>query len=174
MSVSTSEELSQGLFTPFFQEVRGGHDGKSPVGTVHVNISDVGEAGGGTVSLNLFMSRLTFGFRAIIAPTLIVTADNLAAAEAVRLGFAIGNLRLGVGLFEAELAVASEGGNRARFEPSGFVLQHDEVSSDVVMSVVWSTNTDTKVYDVDMFAAVFDAEVIEKHGSISDFLAGVR
>lgn len=175
MSISSSVAIGDGLFVPFFQDVRGGKEGKSPVGTVNVDLSDVGEAGGGTVTLSLTMTREIFGFRAIVAPTLIVAADTLATAEAIRMQATFtGNRRLGNHMEQAVLALAAQGQNVAKFEESGLVFESDLLDETTILSFVWSTNTDTKIYNFRLFGAVFDAEIIEAEGSISDFLAGVR
>ncbi len=175
MAVTGSVNLDDGIYVPFMQEVRGGHDGKSPVGTVHQTLQLVGAAGGGTVVQTWNIRRIMFGFRAIIAPTLIVTEDTLSTAEAVKLGFALtANRRLAVTTDQAALAIAAQGGNYAKFEESGILLESDTLTQQAALFFTWSTNTDTKLYQARMFAAVFDAELIEAQGSISDFLAGVR
>ncbi len=174
MSISIDVDIADGVYTPFFQDVRGGPDGKSPVGTVSVEAVDIGESGGGTVTQNFFMQRIMFGFRAILAPTLITAEDDLATAEAIRLVWRITNRRLVQSMTQAALAIAGAGGNFAKFDESGLILESDVVASQNFLAFTWSTNTLAKVYRSFLFASVFDAEVIEAQGSISDFLAGVR
>lgn len=175
MSVSTFVEFRDGRYVPFMQDVRGGKDGKSPVGTVHSTAAEVGEAGGGTVTISHRMQREQFGFRSLIVPTLIVASDNLSTAEAIRLSYlTAGNRRVAQDSNQIKLAVAGQAGNFAQFEPAGILLESDVLADTSVLQFIWSTNTDTKLYFTRVFAAVFDAELIEAQGAISDFLAGVR
>ncbi len=175
MAVSSSVGLESGIYVPFFQDVRGGKEGRSPVGTLAQTLREVGDGSGGTVVAGFSMQRITFGFRAIIAPTLLASSDNLATPEAVRLQFAAsGNRRLGTSIDQAVVALAAPDKNVAQFDVSGLVLESDLLSETVVINFIWSTNTNLKEYDINIFASVFDAEIIEAQGSISDFLAGVR
>jgi len=174
MAVSNTETIESGIYTPYFQRKRGGEGGQSPVGSVYKSLAVVGAAGGGGVTLNFSMGRLTFGFRAIIVPTLIVTEDTLATAEVVKLNYVSNNRRINVSTDWVTLAIAGPSGNFAKFEDSGLILEREPLAAAGVLGVDWSTNTDTKSYAARMFAAVFDAELIEKEGSVSDFLAGVR
>lgn len=176
MSISNNVEMGDGIYVPFFQKVRGGERGTSPVGTVKAAVTDTGDMSGGTVTIGLVMRKLTFGFRALIVPTFICAIDNLAAAEAVRLVFSEGNRRIGDAavLEEGLLSVAVSGQNVAKFDPAGILWEKLDEGAATVVQAIWSTNTNTIVYNLRIVAAVFDAEVIEKKGSISDFLAGVR
>lgn len=175
MVVVSNVAFRDGLYIPFFQQVRGGADGKSPVGTVHSTNTATGDVSGGAINLRHQLSRLSFGFRALIAPTLIVTIDNLASPEVVNLNFVQeANRRTSIDMVQAALAVAGQQGNAAKFEESGILLEHDNIGLGDSVALIWSTNTDGKVYISNVFAAVFDAELIEANGSVSDFLAGVR
>lgn len=175
MSISTSVAFADGRYTPFMQKVRGGEDGRSPVGTISSSAIDTGEAGGGTVTIAHSLQRIVFGFRAIIAPTLIVASDTLASAEAIRLTFlTAGNRRVEQDLNQIQLAIAGQGGNFAQFQEGGIILESDLLTETNVLQFVWSTNTDTKLYFTRIFASVFDAELIAARGSVSEFLAGVR
>ncbi len=174
MSILVTVSFADGVYTPFFQDVRGGADGKSPVGTVHMNTADVGDGSGGIVTATYTMDRIVYGFRALIVPTQIVSFDNLATPEVVKLQYQSNNRRMITSADQASLAVAAQSGNVAKFDESGILLENEEAFERAVISLVWSTNTNTIVYQTKIFAAVFDAEVIEAQGSVSDFLAGVR
>lgn len=175
MSVTASFDLNEALYVPFMQDVRGGPDGKSPVGTLASIGTDTGDVSGGTVNIKLLMTRMMFGFRAVLAPTLLMSSDNLASPEAVNLKYqSSGNRRVNLSIDQAELAIAAFGGNFAHFEESGIVLESDLLVATSVLEFIWSTNTDGKVYSARGFFAVFDLELIEAQGSISDFLAGIR
>ncbi len=175
MAISATVSIGDGQFTPFFQDVRGGKEGTSPVGTVSQTLSDTGDGSGGTVTLIYTMARLPFGFRAIIVPTYVVALDTLGTAEAIRMNFtAVGNRRLTNSFDQITLAIAGQGQNQAKFDEAGIVIESDLLAETQVLSFIWSTNTNAVVYSARLFAAVFDAEVIEAQGSISDFLAGVR
>ncbi len=175
MSVAADIAINVGLFTPFMQDVRGGAEGKSPVGTLHIDQNVTGDGSGGIAQITMSATRIMFGFRAILAPTLIQAFDDLATPEEVRLQFGVtGNRRIGQGYEDARLAIAASGGNFTQFQPSGIIIESDTIAALNVLSWTWSTNTNAKVYRGRMFASVFDAELIEAQGSISDFLAGVR
>ncbi len=175
MALETFVSLGNALYVPFLQDVRGGKEGKAPVGTVSAHHTDTGDASGGTMTLTFQMERIQFGFRSIIVPTLLVTSDNLSTAEAVRLQYRnAGNRRIGEDYNQASLSVAGSAGNFAKFDESGLILENDVIGVTSALSFIWSTNTNTIVYFARVFAAVFDAEVIEAQGNISDFLAGVR
>lgn len=175
MAVSASVDLAEARYRDFFQEIRGGHDGRSPVGTLHAQATVTGAAGGGSVVHTYTGQRIMYGFRAILAPTLILADDNQASPTTIRLAFSeVANNRLAGQMDQVQLAVAGNGGNFAKFDESGIIVQSDVIATGASLIFVWSTNTDTKVYNSGIFFSVFDAELIEKHGSVSDFLAGVR
>ncbi len=174
LSVSAIVAFGDSQYNDFHQKFRGGQNGMSPVGTLHATATATGDGTGGNVLLLLQMKRVEFGFRAVFVPTLLVTEDDLATPEAVRLQFSSGNKRLSSDMNQAALAVASSVFNVAQFDESGLLLESDVLTAVTVMAFVWSTNTNLKVYTANVFAAVFDMELIEKYGSVSDFLAGVR
>ncbi len=75
---------------------------------------------------------------------------------------------------QATLAIASQGNNVAKFDESGMIFESDILAESDVITFIWSTNENTKAYQTNVFASVFDAELIEAQGSVSDFLAGIR
>lgn len=175
MSVTATVQIGDGLFKPLHQLVRGGSDGKSPVGTVHVLGQAVGDSGGGTAQILMQMRRIEFGMRCIFAPVLISVDDDLASPEAVRLAFsASANIRTTSTVDQSALTLASQGGNHAKFPPEGFLFESDTIATATLLQFIWSTNSDGKVYRAHLIMSVFDAELIEAQGSVSDFLAGVR
>lgn len=175
MAVTSTSGVSQGHFHLLHSKVRGGPEGTSPVGTLSLVKRTAGAAGGGTATVIFTQREIEFGFRCILVPTLITTFDNLAAAEVVNLIYLSTSKRMGAtDVSQAVLAIAASGGNIARFVPDGVLFEVETKTAQEILQCVWSTNTDGKVYDIRAFFSVFDAELIEKHGSVSDFLAGVR
>ncbi len=173
MAVTSTHSLAEGLYIPFSQSVRGGPDGRSPVGTVNHQAADIGDGSGGTVILIMTMDPVMFGFRALVAPTFLSSRDTLATPEAVRVRYQASGRRLSLSLDQMIVPVAGSGGSHGEYPAKGVVMEASGVASQA-LTWTWSTNTNTIVYEGHVFASVFDAEVIEKYGSISEFLAGTR
>lgn len=174
MSVANSVDIGEGLFVPFMQEVRGGAGRSSPVGTLASEVAVTGDSSGGSAIVYFTMSRESFGFRAIVVPTFVSTIDTLGSPEGIRGIFSAGNRRVLQAIEEVKVAIAGSGQNVAKFDAVGVVLEAEEVAPVTVMQYLWSTNTNLKYYNARVFSAVFDAEIIAREGSVSDFLAGVR
>lgn len=178
MTVTTAVSLTPGFFVPLAQKVRGGDGHMSPVGTISQEITTVGDVSGGVVNLGLSDVFNSLGFRALYVPTYLSLVDGLAAVGAVEIQwFAGGNKRIRTSLRSVLTTVRVNSVDIARFEPAGVILEPDQTQSGTgarILNVSWPTNTDGITYRVQYFFAVYDAEDIERYGSISDLLAGVR
>lgn len=174
MATLTIVNMEDQLYVPLHSRVPGGDDGKSPVGTVSIDMGTVGDATGGLARAQLKMRRIEFGFRPIIVPTLITVQDNLAAVGVVEVEYSQSQWRLGTSTNLVVTTVAGPNINQVSVPLNGMVFEVEPQAVTEVLLVSWATNTDTKIYHCHIFGAVFDAEVIEQRGSISELLAGVR
>lgn len=176
MAVTTSVDMATGLFVPWRTAKRGGVDGGDPVGTLSLDASATGAAGGGTVTLTITAVDGSFGFHAIWVPTYIALQDNLAAAESPLFSWrAAGNARLDVNLFQTFLSIRGAGTDDVSVMQNATVpIEPDNRTATQVMQAIWATNTDTIVYHIHTFGVLFDAELLARAGRIPDILAGVR
>ncbi len=169
MSISTTTVMDEvtGLYVPY----RGADRGRGPVATYSIAVSDVGDATGGTMAMSLDASFLMFGFHPLLIPQAVTSVDNLATPATVRLSFITqGNERLALGHDSSVLAVAAAGVNTGTFPRDGYRLiiePRRDVADPTVIQFFWTTNTDTKAYEVDVFFLVYDAEQLAAHGSFN-------
>lgn len=176
MAIDVNRAFNTGLYTPF----RGFDRDVGPVGTMSVDVSATGDAGGGTVLINLTMERQEFGFHPIFVPTRCSSLDTLTTAEVVKFLFTgSGNERLKGDVREARLAVAAAGSeNIAAFEQLGVSIEPAITGDQVIMQMLWSTNEDGKAYHMHVFGILYDAEALARskaRGKGADqLLGGVR
>jgi len=174
MAVSVQVDLGGALFVPVMQRPRGGRGYGFPVGTLAVNAEATGAAGGGVVSIQLQATRTMFGFRVLLVPTKVISQSELAAVEAVAFVWRqVGNRRLNMDLVQVAQEVAS-GDHFAEVDAIGILIEPTDDTLRDVCNVNWQTNTDTKVYHAHVLFAVYDLEILEKHGSLSSLVTGVR
>lgn len=172
MAVTSTTQLADGNFVSF----KGFYRSMGPVGTFSFIQRDVGDATGGGLSLIMSMARLQFGFHALIVPTIISVQDNLATPEAVELVYGNTNRRVigvpdaGTSLRDVLVPVAGASGNTGVYTGSKPILEVSDESPVGVLSFVWSTNTDTKIYRVAVYGLVYDGEYQAK--SPLDFVHG--
>lgn len=175
MAVSTSVVMDPGGYVPLMQKVRFGPNGL--VGTYSKSFNTTGAAGGGGVTISVTATRQMFGFAAIIVPTLIVSLDTLATPEGLRfLWIATGNrrVRLQADITQVITPVTVASINLGRLDVSGIMIEGRNKSEQNVFQAIWPTNTDGKIYQIKMFAMVYDAEMLEKHGQVAGLLEGIR
>ncbi len=165
-----------GLFTPF----RGFDREFGAVGTLYCDAEATGDGSGGTVRINLLMSRLEFGFHPIWVVTNITTTDLLTSAAAVRMAYTSdGNERLSSSLDEAQVAIAAPGNtNIAAFTNLSVPIEPDIAAGLRVLSALWATNETGDVYHMHVFGPVYDGEALARgkaRGKGADnLLSGIR
>lgn len=174
MAVDTTVFVSAGLYVPYQTRYRG--IGTGPVGTVYVDGTATGAAGGGTVTLSIAMRAIEFGFKVLWIPTQVSVRDTLASAEVVEFVFdAAGNLRLDSAVVIPAVTVAmAQGGNSVLLDIGGIPIEGVTQAQGNVLRAVWATNTDTKAYHVHAFGPVYDMESMAKSGVLPDLMAGIR
>lgn len=174
MSVVTDNAVQfQGEYVPFHTAGRGGRNGL--VGTLGVDAQATGDAGGGSVTLNLNMRREEFGFPILWVPTVVSLFDNLATAENVIGKFeSAGNRRLDFGLRQIATMVQVGADNVGIIENVTVPIEGIGIASARVYQAFWASNVDTKAYHLHMFGAVFDLQVIARLGEIDLLAAGMR
>ncbi len=177
MAVNQDRNMAQettARYVPWHTRGRG--EGNGLVGTLSVDALATGDATGGTVAINLRMTREVFGFPMLFVPTIINTKDNLAAAEEVLFIYTPeGNGRLLSRLEEGVLALDAGGVNTAIMTNTSVPIEGvgSEANLDV-FSVVWNTNTNSLAYHLHMFGPVYDLQVIAKLGILDQLAAGLR
>ncbi len=175
MTVEVERFLSSGDFVPFHQKVRGGVEGA--VGSLACDFEATGDGSGGSVWINVSAADIEFGFRYLFVPTFVFTRDTLASAANISFGWVgTSNRRLQVleSYAQTLVAIAASGVNHAKADPSGIVIEGRTRAQGRIMRIAWPTNTNTFVYHVHVFGTMFDAELIEKQGSIHSLLTGIR
>lgn len=173
MSVTGTVTVGDSLYVPYRTAKRGGEDGGDPVGTLSIDGEVTGDSGSGLAVINVTSRKFEHGFHPLIVPTLVSINDDLAAAEEVRFSLInTGNERINDNIHEVQLAVRADV-NVARFDRSGFIIEPDSLPGANIMSAVWQTNTDTKVYHLHVFCFMFDAELIAASGKLAGVLGGV-
>ncbi len=176
MSVTgTLTVAADGLYVPF----RGFDREAGIVGTLQVSGSATGDAGGGTVSVQITMREEEFGFHPIWVPTQVSVIDDLAAAEAVNLSFSsAGNERLAATQIEALLSIRSQSFNHAAFSELGVAIDPDIVAGAAVLTAGWTTNTLNKVYQLRAYGVIFDGQALARGKApgkaVPALLGGVR
>lgn len=150
------------LYVPW----RGQNRVSGPVGTLHQQAFDVGDAGGGTVIISVTCPRQVFGFHPILVPTSIAVIDSLGTAEPVMMSFTLeGNERLVEDHRLHGRNVKNAGGlNVTNFPREDFLVVIEpniEAGADV-MQFLWDTNEDTKIYRALVFFLVYDAEQLAR------------
>jgi len=175
VSVAATTELANGLFVPFMQRTRGGDSHGSPVGTVTLDATDTGDGSGGTATVSVSIRRTMFGFRTLVIPTSIVTFDNLAAVEPIRLEFQFAGLRRLVAVHQfVRTSVRHNATNMSELGDLGIVLESNLEAATDALAVQWETNTNSVVYHVHLYGVVYDLEILEKYGTLDPLMAGVR
>lgn len=178
MTITTRTALNAGLFVPLMQRIRGGDGGSSPVGTISQEITGLGDSSGGNCYLALEDQVDTLGFRAIYVPTFVAVVDGLSAVGAVEFQWdSNGNRRLANTLRQVLTTVRVGSVDIAQIEPSGIIIEPSSRVSgggSTIALASWPTNSNGVTYRLQFFFAVYDAEDIERRGSVSDLLAGVR
>lgn len=177
MSVSISPPVDENaLFVPF----RGFDREAGAVGTLYFDAQAAGDGSGGTVTINVQMKKLEFGFHPLWIPTRVSTQDDLATAEVVAFAFrSSGMERLSGDLREASLALAVANSlNVAAFRELGVAVETQSLTNITVMQAIWLTNTDGKVYHVHIYGILYDGEALargKRAGKAPDqLLGGVR
>jgi hypothetical protein len=178
VSVTRETLLNPGLFVPLMQRTRGGAGGASPVGTISQEISGTGDGGGGAVYIVLQDVLMSLGFRALYVPTFIAVIDGLGAAGPVEFQWDnAGNHRIQNAMTQVMTTTRVNARNIAQAQTSGVIIEPNSRLAGGTARIAlgaWPTNTSGITYRLQYFFAVYDAEDIEKRGSVSDLLAGVR
>ncbi len=165
-----------GLYLAFRTPVRGGAEGHDPVGTLNADAVTIGDGSGGSVQLGLTMREQEFGFRPLWVPTHVMTLDTLATVQNVRIDFAaVGNRRLiddaseGVVPLEVsadlQIAVAAQ---------VAIVIEPSSAAGARVLRAVWGTNVNLKAHTLRAYGPVYDQELMARHGTVPDLVAGLR
>ncbi len=175
VSVSNTVAMNEGLYVPF----RGVDREASAVGTLHVVNTDTGDGSGGVVTLVYTMTREMFGFHPIFVPTRVLASDDQASATTIRLFYDnTGNERLTGTMFEHQLAVTTVGNNAVNFSALSIPIEPQERAATAVLSIVWTTNTNAKVYNGRVFGVMYDAEALSRRKgpgvTIDQLMAGIR
>lgn len=173
MAKTETAALTDGLFVPLMQGTRGG-GGSHPVGTLQGSVITTGNGTGGTVTLNLTMTAQGFGFRYIYVPTLLALFDDLSSPEAVAVIWAAVTRRLQSDFLLSVLPIATSPGNAGNLEPAGVMLEGVDATPVIGIQAIWSTNTNTKTYRMNVFGMVYDAELLERSGEVTGLLEGLR
>ncbi len=165
MSVIDVTLFQDGLYTPY----RGLAKGSQPAGSYSALLQGTGDAGGGTVNLNMSMRNEEFGMHCIMTMVSIETNDNLASPVEVVFQYSVtpGNERVGssAAISIRKLPVASVASlNRANWVGADLPIPIESISRDgaTCFNIAWTTNTDTKTYSARVFALLWDAEVIAR------------
>ncbi len=162
MALSVDVEFRDGLYVPY----RGLVKGENPAGTYSALMSATGNASGGALQLVMRARRLEFGFHPIITLVLVETSDNLAAADEqlFQYNVAPGNERVALAMSIPKVTAASTTGFRSLYRGEDLPIPIEPVSEtdQAIFLVSWQTNTDTKVYQVRVFAMIWDAEVLAR------------
>lgn len=177
MAVDTDTLTSAGLFVPFRTAMRGGPEGRDPVGTLMVEAEATGAAGGGSVIAGITSVAQPFGFPMLWVPTHISLSDNLAAAEVINFQFRDeGNARLNTEIGDAVNALAGSQGNVRTVRELSLVIDVTE-NGDTALRIMlgsWSTNTDTKTYHLHVYGPVYDAQIMARSDRVPELVAGLR
>lgn len=144
------------------------------VGTISVQLSDVGDASGGTVTMRSTWTGEEFGFRALVRLNLLsfqVSADpGNVGVELVDSGNARMRGRAVYGLDAVNV-----GG--VFFSPEHvvprYIISREEHALTALpwFGMVFTTNTNTATYFVQMQGDVFDAELLKKYGDYKELLS---
>lgn len=164
MSVTDVTLFQDGLFVPY----RGLAKGVQPAGTYSALLAGTGDAGGGTVNLQMSMRSVEFGFHAVLTMVLIEANDNLASPVEVLFQYSAtpGNERVDSAavLSVRKLPVDSIGLNRANWlgQDLPIPIESTSIAGATAFNVAWATNTDTKLYTARVFGQLWDAEVLAR------------
>ncbi len=175
MSVTSDHSFGDGLYVPF----RGFDRSVGPAGTFNQEMVDAGDATGGTVTINLQMSREEFGFNAIFVPTKVISQSGLTTGGVVSFSFrSENNERLASAMTVAQTEFDAGSLNHADWEQLSMVIEPNNSARDDVMRMVWATNTNLVDYRMKVFGVVYDAQAIArgKHpgAAVDDLMAGIR
>ncbi len=171
MAVSTAVTLTTaGLYVPFRGVSRLG-----AVGTLHVRLNTVGAAGGGNVTLLLSMRGDEFGFNMLWVPTLIVVEDGLSSAITVSLTYIQLAERLGgqgSGMARVITTAPVSTVNIGELAGSSPHISVNPVTATEVnvLQALWSTNTDTIAYVMNIYGTVYDEQAMARESELE--LAG--
>lgn len=176
MAITFTLNAEDGEFVPFHTAVRGGPEGMDPVGTLSVDGGGAGDSSGDPTDIQILFRATMFGFRALFIPTQMVVSDNLAAAEVVAVSYVLtGNRRVNGSLLENVVTIAGpQASNVGVAELAGLPIEGTDEVNRLALQATWSTNTNLKLYHLHVFGPVFDLEVVERHGQISELLSGIR
>ncbi len=177
MSVTTDVDMrTNGLFVPFRTKKRGGFEGSDPVGTLHLDGTVTGDAGGGSASITFQGIRDMFGFPMLFVPLMVGTQDNLATPESTRVIFAAaGNDRLQGDFFQVVTVVGLGGSNQGTLENVAVVIDFNGVNTlQDALFALWATNEDGKVYHFHVYGACYDAQLLGNASRVPELLAGLR
>lgn len=162
-----------GLYVPYHTGGRGRYSGL--VGMLGMDANATGLAGGGSVTISITASKDAFGFPFTWVPTFIGVDDNLAAAEEVRVSYnGDGNRLLAFSPAQNALSVRSGSQNTGVFSNLAIPIEPDGEDPVGILTAVWPTNTDTKLYHLHVFGPVYDMQVIARNYEITEMLAGLR
>ncbi len=167
---------TSGIFVPF----RGFDREVGPVGTIYLDMEDVGDGTGGTVRITLSIRREMFGFHAIVVPTRISATDALVTAEVVIMRWlATGNERVNGDMDQAVLSLQQAGPtNVAIFDALGFILETQSDGDVIAARMDWATNTTALTYHYHFWGVLYDAEALARskgRGKGADLLlSGMR
>ncbi len=176
MALSVTRSVGSGLFVPF----RGIDRRVSPVGTLSIDATVVGDASGSPVTIVLAMAKEEFGFHPIWIPTRVVVIENNNAAQEVLFVYQTGgNERIQGGLSEEiTTRVTGDGDNVGNAEFLAVPIEPDQQAQADVFSARWAVNTNTNVYELHMFGVLYDAQAMAADKTsgkrIDLFMAGVR
>lgn len=179
MTVTDVTLFQDGLYVPY----RGLAKGIQPAGTYSALLSGTGDAGGGTVNLQMSMRKVEFGFHAVLTMVLVEANDNLASPVEVLFQYSAtpGNERVDTAgvMSVRKLPVSSIGLNRANWlgQDLPIPIESISVAGATAFNIAWATNTDTKLYTARVFGQLWDAEVLARSRGrmvMSDQFFGVR
>jgi len=178
LTVTDNNEFSAGLYVPY----RGLAPGVQPSGSWSTQMTATGDGSGGQVNVNLFMSKIEFGFHPIFTLQYCMSVDNLAAADEVIFQYSVvGNERLRSAVSIGKTPIANGTSFFAVWvgEDLPIPIEPDlgsDITTRTVATVQWQTNTDTKAYQVNLFGMVWDAEVLARQvgAKMPDYFFGVR
>ncbi len=174
LSVTANVALSSGLFVPYHTRVRGGEDGKDPVGTVQVDGEATGDGSAGTVAVNIRMVREQFGFACMWVPTYIEIGTTENAVNVCEFRYRQeGNARLSGDMVEIVTTVAAFTQDGALLQLRGMPLEGVGVALVDVLRITFPSNTNTDFYHLHAFGPIYDLEVIRRKGGIAELIAGV-
>ncbi len=176
MAVAATRSVGSGLYVPF----RGIDRRVSPVGTLSIDATITGAAGGGTATITIAMAKDEFGFHPIwILTRAYVTEDNNVAQEVLFTYLAAGNERIQGSITEEVTSrVTINGDNVGNAGLLAIPIEPDQQSQADVFLARWAVNTDTNIYHLHMFGVLYDAQAMaasKEHGArVDTFMAGVR